>query len=44
MYPSRRLIYRDTMGRWDEIVPTLPTDHFGEVTVNFRPYGEHLPF
>lgn len=44
MYPSRRLIYRDTMGRWDEIVPTLPTDQFGEVTVNFRPYGEHLPF
>lgn len=43
-FPSRRLIYRDTMNRWDEIVPTLPTDDFGVITVNFRPYNEHIPF
>ena len=44
MYPARRLIYRDTMNRWDEIVPIMPTDRAEVVTVNFRPYTEHVPF
>ena len=43
-YPNRRLIYRDTMNSWDEIVPVLPTDGMDVVTVNFRPYDEHIPF
>jgi hypothetical protein len=43
-HPGRRLIYRDTMGRWDEIVPVIPNDKFGVVTVNFRPYNEEVPF
>lgn len=43
-YPGRRVVYRDTMNRWDEMVPVHPTDQFGEVTVNFRPYSEHVPF
>jgi acetone carboxylase gamma subunit len=42
-YPHRRLIYRDTMNRWDEIVPVHPTDKFEEFTINFRPYHEHIP-
>jgi hypothetical protein len=44
MHPARRLIYRDTMNRWDEIVPVMPTDRAEVVTVNFRPYTEHVPF
>lgn len=43
-HPGRRLIYRDTMGRWDEIVPVVPNDRHGVVTVNFRPYNEEVPF
>lgn len=43
MYPARRLIYRDTMNRWDEIVPVMPTDRAEITTVNFRPYTEHVP-
>ena len=43
-YPNRRLIYMDTMNRWDEIVPVLPNDDQGVVTVNFRPYDEYVPF
>lgn len=44
LYPNRRLIYRDTMQRWDEIVPVLPNDRREVLTVNFRPYDEHTPF
>jgi hypothetical protein len=43
-YPGRRLVYRDTMNRWDEIIPTHPVDDFGVVAVNFRPYDEWVPF
>lgn len=43
-YPNRRLIYRDTMQRWDEIVPVLPNDRQEVLAVNFRPYDEHVPF
>ena len=40
-WPGRRLIYRDTMGRWDEIVGSVDDHRF--VTVQFRPYSEHVP-
>jgi hypothetical protein len=43
-YPHRRLIYRDSMNRWDEMVPVMPSDEFAIVTINFRPYDEHVPF
>lgn len=36
-WPGVRVVYRDTMGRWDEIV-------MGDGTVSFRPYEEHFPF
>lgn len=39
---GRRLIYRDTMGRWDEIVGTID-EKFRFVSVQFRPYHEHIP-
>lgn len=42
-FPGRRLIYRDTMNRWDEIVGSID-DRFGFVSVNFRPYSEQIPF
>lgn len=35
-YPGTRLIYRDTLGRWDEIV-------FENDTIGFKPYCEYLP-
>lgn len=35
MYPNRRLIYRDSMGQWDEILTDGP--HL------FRSYHEHTP-
>jgi hypothetical protein len=44
MYPARRLIYRDTSNRWDEIVPVMPDEEFGLGSVDFRPYDEHVPF
>lgn len=34
-YPGKRLIYRDTMGCWDEIV--------SDVEGLFKPYNEYLP-
>lgn len=42
-YPGRRLIYRDTMNRWDEMVPVMPSDEFGNTVVSFRPYDEQVP-
>ena len=36
-WPARRLIYRDSIGRWDEIVID------GDGAAGFRPYSEHLP-
>lgn len=36
-YPGRRLIYRDSMGRWDEICVCYDN------AVRFLPYTEELP-
>jgi hypothetical protein len=36
-FPNRRIIYRDTEGRWDEL------KHNNGVFVNFAPYNEELP-
>lgn len=36
-YPGYRLVYRDTMGRWDEIEP------LSEWSVNFKPYHGETP-
>lgn len=45
LYPNRRIICRDFVtDRWGEIVPVHPTDRMDVVTVNFRPYDEHVPF
>lgn len=41
-HPGKRLIYRDTMNRWDEIVGGF--DDFNSVAVQFRPYDEYVPF
>jgi hypothetical protein len=44
-WPSRRVIYRDSMGRWDEIKSV--TVRVGglefEDYIVFIPYKEHLP-
>lgn len=36
-YPGKRLIYRDSMGRWDEIALTSNN------VVVFLPYDDYLP-
>lgn len=39
-FPGRRIIYRDTLGHWDEIV----LDRNGYIgTIDFSPYIESLP-
>lgn len=37
VYPGKRVIYRDSMGRWDEMLIT------SDNAVSFAPYGEYLP-
>jgi hypothetical protein len=41
-FPGKRLIYRDTLGNWDEIKMTSP---FSTETllVGFFPYNEEMP-
>lgn len=34
-FSKKRVIYRDSMGNWDEI--------YLEKSVDFKPYNEHLP-
>lgn len=44
-WPNRRVIYRDSMGRWYEIVNAavrVGSLEFEDQTI-FRPYNEHLP-
>lgn len=41
-YPNHRLIYRDTMNNWDEIVPSDKNQNIP--SVYFKPYKEHTPF
>lgn len=36
-HPGKRLIYRDSMGRWDEMCITPDN------VVAFRPYDEYVP-
>lgn len=45
LWPNRRLIYRDTMGRWDEIKMHITRHHNGAdyQLVQFIPYKEELP-
>ena len=38
MYPDRRLIYRDSMGQWDEIISI---NDIGDI--DFKCYREHTP-
>jgi hypothetical protein len=51
-FPGKRVIYRDTMGRWDEIVLEEhcindqfgPEDHwFRSKSIAFKPYKEEVP-
>lgn len=37
LYPGKRIIYRDTMGRWDEMI--LGMFQY----INFKPYYETIP-
>jgi hypothetical protein len=37
VFPSKRIIYRDTDGRWDELV------HAKGGFVGFSPYSEYIP-
>jgi hypothetical protein len=40
MFPNKRLIYRDTMGRWDEII----CGPLGSITFHpYYAYFEHTP-
>lgn len=51
MFPGRRVIYRDTMGRWDEIVicgskdfvKTLGHQAVKFFNTEFRPYKDEIP-
>jgi len=38
-YPGKRIVYRDTLGRWDEIITTLDGRFVG-----FAPYSEPMIF
>ena len=46
-YPGKRVVYRDSMGRWDEIILE---DQFSEAehwfrskSIAFKPYKEEVP-
>jgi hypothetical protein len=38
-WPNRRVIYKDSIGRWDEIVSQFTRGD----CVRFKPYNEHIP-
>lgn len=40
-FPNKRLIYRDTLGQWDELYELTETRIDGRVS--WKPYKEHLP-
>lgn len=50
LWPNRRVIYRDSMGNWDEMIAeyTTPTDDinykvYESIIVRFQSYNEHTP-
>lgn len=47
IFPNHRIIYRDTMGRWDEIVLDInlcdPEEFPKNISCGFLFYDEHLP-
>lgn len=43
-FPGKRIIYRDTMGRWDEIIRSRPSDwNWAGQHTEIVLYDEHLP-
>lgn len=46
LWPNRRVIYKDSIGQWDEIVSEVVVERktsFQWFCVAFKPYKEHLP-
>lgn len=48
MWPNRRVIYRDSIGNWDEMVVDCDPENIKKYPIEvcyivFRPYKEHLP-
>lgn len=45
VFPGKRVIYRDSMGRWDEIVQFTPDDSWRMIVpeTEIVPYNEHIP-
>jgi hypothetical protein len=41
-WPGRRIIYKDSIGNWDEII-VQPFCKTNFVYITFKPYKEHLP-
>ena len=39
-FPGRRTIYRDTLGRWDELVKIENEPHY---SIEYLVYNEHVP-
>lgn len=45
LYPGKRIIYRDTMGRWDEMIneKSRPIRFGLKHHIGFKPYCETIP-